>query len=350
MQLGKDKCFTTKCFFRYLKKGLTDKRIANKSLFYRLKVILKGFWPGSYHIYKSSGFPLDNFLSDYKRIVKLSLLNRPNLYILADKLVFENFYSNSLKSLGLIEGGYILQWEENSSTTMEAFINKFPGNRRLFCKPRRGGGGGGAYTIEFNGENYLMNGKEKSLQEILIKSRNFHNYLIYDCCKQRGFSNDIFPETLNTIRLLSVIDPQSKQPIIIRALHRFGTSSSIPVDNWSSGGICCNIDIETGRLSRGVIFPKNGKLKWYDCHPDTGKKLEGTFIPYWDKIIELTLKIHRQVPYLTYIGWDLALDNDEIIIIEGNANSGVDGFQAHEPLLINEVFSDFLKKSRYNCA
>ncbi|MFO7932740.1 MAG: sugar-transfer associated ATP-grasp domain-containing protein [Bacteroidales bacterium] len=350
VQLAKDRGYATRWFFCYLKEGLVNQRVPGKGFTFRLKTIFRGFWPDTYYIYQTTGYPIKNFLSDYKRIVKLSMLNKPNHYIFADKLVFENFFPQSIKSLGLIEGGFVYHWGSESSIRIEEYIRDFPSRKRLFIKPRRGGGGGGAYIIEKNGIGYKLSGQQKSYPELLNKIRDCNNYLLYDCCKQRGFSHEIFPDTLNTIRVLSIIDPQNKQPVIIRAIHRFGTYASIPVDNWSSGGLSCNINIKTGELSRGVKFPSDGKLTWYDRHPDTGRQLEGSIIPSWDKIIEFTKQHHRHVPFLPYIGWDFALDNDKIIIIEGNANSGVDGIQVHEPLLVSEAYVNFLKNSRYSCA
>ena len=130
---------------------------------------------------------------------------------------------------------------------------------------------------------------------------------------------------------------------MLKALHRFGTEGSVPVDNWSSGGLCSNVNIETGELSAGVVFPYNGELIWHKHHPDTGNKIEGVCIPDWDKIIDETLQLHNRTIFLPYIGWDIILSGGKLYVLEANTNSDVNLFQVHEPMFNNPKTREIFK-------
>jgi len=330
-------------FLNYLKKSLKNQIIRGQSFNHYIVPIFKGFWPDSYFSYKTTSYHLKYFISDYKRIVKLSTLNNPYSYILDDKLVFEKFFKDAVRSVGLIKGSSVFLNKTNSLIGLEVFLSSLHSKNKVFFKPRKGGGGRSVFTLEYKTKSYLINGREISLEDLIERLKKSQDYLVYDFFSQRGLSHDIFPHTLNTIRVISIFDPNTKQAKVIRALHRFGTFYSMPVDNWSSGGICCNIDIKTGILSRGVIFPKNGKIIWNDVHPDTRKQLYGIIFPNWDKVLRAVEQFHATVPFLPYIGWDLILNNEDIKILEANSNSDVNLFQIHEPLLLNKNFTRFLE-------
>jgi len=305
--------------------------------------ILKGFWPDSYFLYNTEGKSLDYFISDYKRIVKLSRLNDHYSYILDDKLVFEKFFDDSIQSVGFIQESNVYNKKNNSVIALSIYLSNLVSEDKLIIKPRKGGGGEEVFILEYKQKRYLINGKEINYIDLIEKFKRSKDYLIYNYFNQIGFSHDVFPNTLNTIRILSILDNNNRKPIIIRAVHRFGTTKSMPVDNWSSGGLCCDINIETGYLSQGIVFPLDGKLIWNDSHPDSGKQLSGVRIPGWRKILTKVEGYHSTVPYLPYIGWDIVLHKGEVLILEANSNSDVNLFQVHEPLLRNENFANFLK-------
>jgi len=343
MRFLRDKLISGYSFLNYLKKSFKRQIIRGQALSHFIIPVFKGFWPDTYFLYKTNRLPLKYFVSDYKRIVKLSRLNNPYSYILDDKLVFEKFFKDTIKSIGSLKGSDVFIKETNSLTGLKDFLNNLHSKNKIVFKPRKGGGGRSVITLEYKTNSFIIDGREISLENLIEKLRQGQNYLIYNFFSQRGLSHDIFPHTLNTIRVLSIFDPNTKKPKVIRALHRFGTSSSIPVDNWSSGGICCNIDIQTGILSRGVILSKNGKIIWNDVHPDTGKQLCGIILPNWVKVIRAVEQFHAAMHFLPYIGWDLILHNEEIKILEANSNSDVNLFQIHEPLLLDKYFTRFLR-------
>ena len=46
----------------------------------------------------------------------------------------------------------------------------------------------------------------------------------------------------------------------------------------------------------------------------------GMRIPMWDKVLEVVTKAAKRIPQIRYVGWDIAITNSSIEIIEGNHN------------------------------
>src|SRR5699024_10374507 len=179
--------------------------------------------------------------------------------------------------------------------------------------------------------------------------KSMNNYLISDLTKQAHYSENIFPDSTNTIRLLVMQDPDNKfEPFIASAVHRFGTESTIPADNWSKGGLSSLIDLEQGTLGPGVSHPKNtnGILKFVNKHPDTGEMITNIRVPHWEKLTREILNITRELN-IKYIGWDILVTNDGYSIIEGNCNSDLDLLQVHSPLLKNRRVKRFMGFNNY---
>ncbi|MDD2230056.1 MAG: sugar-transfer associated ATP-grasp domain-containing protein [Candidatus Cloacimonetes bacterium] len=319
--------------------------LKNKSKHSILAVIyayLKGFWADSLMVYNLRDFSLNQYLSDYVRKVKMPSINSRYSYILDDKLVLEKILLDVVRSFAIITSGVIIECNSSDILTIHELLTDY-GEGEIILKPRSGGGGFGIYKITLNSGKWLINDKETDKQNVVALVGGLTDYLAYPCIKQQGYAHQVYPHSLNTIRILSVIDPVSGKPKIIRCLHRFGTSQSGLVDNWSLGGICCDIDIDTGLLSEGVAFPKDKKLKWHSVHPDTGINIEGAIVPNWDNILKFVLDAHQKISYLPYVGWDVISSGEEISLLEANSNSDVNLFQVHAPLLLNRDYVRFLE-------
>lgn len=52
--------------------------------------------------------------------------------------------------------------------------------------------------------------------------------------------------------------------------------------------------------------------------------------------------IHKNIGYIKYLGWDIAmLNNNDFSIIEANHMPDLDLIQCHEPILKNSIIRDF---------
>ena len=62
-------------------------------------------------------------------------------------------------------------------------------------------------------------------------------------------------------------------------------------------------------------------------HPGTDIVMLGYRIPNWDKVIEGSEKAAEMLPQIRIIGWDVAITEDGIELIEGNHNPDYELFE-----------------------
>jgi hypothetical protein len=143
----------------------------------------------------------------------------------------------------------------------------------------------------------------------------------------------IYPASLNTVRVLAVRLP-GHGPVLAAAVHRWGVAGTGPVDNFSSGGLCSRVDLATGRLGPALGRPRARRREEFDQHPDTGAQITGVLVPEWASVRSLALELMNAFPELSHVGWDLAVSDRGVKVIEGNGNMpAVSIFQFHGPFL-----------------
>jgi len=154
----------------------------------------------------------------------------------------------------------------------------------------------------------------------------------------REASYTLCPETTNTVRVWTLVDPDTNEPSVACAVHRFGTPETNPTDNWSRGGLLCACDLETGTLGPGVkdLEFTGGELRWHSHHPNTGCPLEGVRVPLWEEVREALAGAIRALPLLVYVGWDVVVTDEGFTILEGNNNPDIEV----------QVFGGLLKSPR----
>lgn len=65
----------------------------------------------------------------------------------------------------------------------------------------------------------------------------------------------------------------------------------------------------------------------FERHPDSGAAIEGLEIPYWTEVMEVALRGQLTLSGLTSIGWDIAVTNDGVSIVEANVGWNFEMFQ-----------------------
>ena len=130
-------------------------------------------------------------------------------------------------------------------------------------------------------------------------------------------------------------DLERDEPFVARALHRFGTRRSAPVDNYSKGGLAATVDLETGELGAAITAPSIAGPRHYTSHPDTGAPIAGIPVPRFADICDAVLDLNRHLPHIPYIGWDVLVGDDQWWIIEGNHFPDTQMIQAFGPLLVD---------------
>lgn len=157
-------------------------------------------------------------------------------------------------------------------------------------------------------------------REALYKTLAGTNAVLDELLIQHEAMENLFSGSLNTVRVFSIV--LGGEVNIIAAALRMGRTGSI-VDNYSAGGVVCSLDLETGKvLDRGEDMYGNR----YDAHPDSGTELVGYSLPNWDKVIAL-VKQAAQISSIRYVGWDIAIRQDDCVLVEANYNPMVNVVQ-----------------------
>lgn len=115
--------------------------------------------------------------------------------------------------------------------------------------------------------------------------------------EEAEYARAIYPASTNTIRVLTMVDPDTNDAFPATALHRFGTSRSRPIDNLHAGGLSAPVDLDTGELGPAVLFPVKGRRRRdiVETHPDSGMPITGVSIPSWAAVLGQILSVATAV-------------------------------------------------------
>jgi hypothetical protein len=127
--------------------------------------------------------------------------------------------------------------------------------------------------------------------------------------------------SVNTLRILTYAAPNESARALGGYL-RIGRRGAL-VDNHCAGGLMAEVDRETGVLGRA--FDGTAARRSYDTHPDSGRQIEGTALPYWREALVLTEMALDALPQMRFAGVDVAVTSDGPVIIEVNNYPGLDG-------------------------
>ena len=135
---------------------------------------------------------------------------------------------------------------------------------------------------------------------------------------QHSAISALHPKAVNTIRLVTVIDPETNKPIVFSAVLRVGVKDN-DVDNWAAGGLSIGIDTEKQELRKYGFYKPGFGTKTTE-YPDSHIVFEGYKVPYLKEAIEEAVRFHRMLPTIHSIGWDIAITETGPCFIEGNDN------------------------------
>lgn len=226
--------------------------------------------------------------------------NTGSTKVLSDKLTF-NEYFNEFRGLEFFTF-------DKSFEEFKCFIKKC--NYKIIAKPITGFSGNGIYKPDVTSE-------EKARIEY-DKLKTSNDYFCEEVFIQTGIINEVHPYAVNTIRFYT-LNTGNKVHRMFAAI-RFGGSKE-PVDNIHSGGMSCEIDLYSGKIV-GKGYNLRGDS--FTRHPLSKKYIPGIQIPNWDMVRKTVTEAAKKCPQIGYIGWDVAVSNERVCLIEGNECANVD--------------------------
>ena len=282
---------------------------------------------GRFFYKKNAPSPFDFMnLAEYKSIIYSPKLERvATSSLLSNKVSFALFcQANSLPVPKLIgynlynsfifnEKLYLLKEAEDFLDLCNTLLSTTH-TGQIFVKPSESKGGRGIILLT----NKSLSKTYKELwATIKVGSYVFQNAIV-----QHEVINDIFPNSINTLRIETYLD-RNDEIQILGGFMRFGSGNSY-LDNVSSGGFFVPIDFKGGKLhEKGFTRMINGS-KTITNHPTTDYLISGFKIPFFHEAIELCKTFAGYIPN-RIIGWDVAITPTGPIIIEGNHNAAITG-------------------------
>ncbi len=180
---------------------------------------------------------------------------------------------------------------------------------------------------------------EKDLMKILFSMGS--NFIVQEIVKQHPTLASLHESSLNTIRILSFF--LEEEVHILSAIVRMGAGNQ-RVDNVSSGGIQCSINLD-GTCHK---LASTKKRDWVSRHPD-GAVFADITIPSFQKIIDIVKEEHSKLPHFRLIGWDFSVDEEGTpVFIEYNVCPGANQMTCGPTFgnLTEKVLNDVLISKR----
>lgn len=195
----------------------------------------------------------------------------------------------------------------------------------VFAKPDHGDQGKGVMKIKAS--------DTLSIDELLNDCKK-DAFVVEGAIEQVPEIAAINPSSVNTVRAFTLLmkDGTTK---ILSVLLRVG-KPGMHVDNWGSGGVCYNFDIESGVCDRAGVDKKNCQFVF---HPGSNIQMTGFVLPDFEKLKLLIIELSHKVPEARYVGWDIAITSTGYELVEMNCPGGHDILQAFKI-----PFGDLLRK------
>ncbi|NKE34977.1 hypothetical protein GWG54_03925 [Natronococcus sp. JC468] len=349
----------------------------SQSLSRRLALWRRGFLSRAGVIYDFERYDPAAFVSDYQRYVGTKTINGTWSIALSNKLFFDWLMRSSpdhrMVVHGLVRSGTFHEIDDagdpsppaiggGESAALEATVDartsavadagervadRLDADGKLVLKWVRGGGGNNVLLCSRTDDGYEINGEPYDREALIARIDDLEDYLVCEHVEQGPYAAELYPETPNTIRALTMYDEDREEAFIAAAVQRIGTDASGSMDNFSQGGLSARIDLETGEFGRAAQLPQgSGRLEWHVRHPETGAQIEGARVPAWETIREDILELASSLPTIPYVGWDLVVTDDEgsFKVIEANSYPGLKAMQVHEPLLTDDRVRRFYER------
>ena len=178
------------------------------------------------------------------------------------------------------------------------------GLAEFVAKPARTTGGG-------MGVRFLDPGRLGSFASEQMKPNA--DWIIQHPIRQHVDMSRLHPSCVNTLRIITI--RMGAEVTVVSTFIRIGTGTT-RVDNLTAGkSIAIGVEHD-GRLSK---YGYDNDLRRSEAHADHGYAFEGLTIPSFAAAQQACIGLHRTIPELDLISWDVAIAHDGApIILEFN--------------------------------
>jgi hypothetical protein len=224
---------------------------------------------------------------------------------------FEKYFSDKALFNECFQEFTKREWIDLDKATEEEFEKFVEKNTDFLIKPKAESCGIGIRVMQCK--------SDREIHKLYNYLKNRH-VLIEEKLVQEGSIRELHPESLNTLRIVTV--RVNEEVRVMNANLRVGIDHRI-MDNFHQEGIAASIDISTGIVnSSGCDMHLNRHL----THPVTKEKIIGYSVPRWNEVITMVKKAAMKIPEISYVGWDVAVSCKKygVVMIEGNPDPDTD--------------------------
>jgi Sugar-transfer associated ATP-grasp len=209
------------------------------------------------------------------------------------------------------------------------FLDRLPAGKYI-VKPISAGHGWGvaAYHIE-NGRLATFSGENVDLDRFLLRiTKNKYysaGYLFQEYVQPHVNLRPIMPGPgLGTFRIVSFLMGVRSVEIPFAVVKiPIGDSVTDNFDGGYSGNWVCPVDVGTGCL--GDAVGKQASVRVFatiERRPDTGAAFREMIVPLWEDVKATVTKAALAFSDLRTVGWDVAVTDDGVSILEANWDWG----------------------------
>jgi hypothetical protein len=280
----------------------------------------------------ANGF-MDNNLT-IKNLLKLQCtLNHPSLMeVTYNKIIFYNYARQlnlpnpELYAL-FFRGTTGWSYRKPIITSEEEWINFIKEDlpQEFVVKPSKGRFGEdiNIYTKEESG---LLDGfgkyqSEKYIYKKMMENKKYDSFILQERLRNhKEFFKLSSSEYLHCVRIITLIDSLGQFKILHGQLNLVVGQNIVS----QGGNLKITISAKDGCLEDGFLLNRaEGGFKMTSEHPETGLKFAGFRLPLWKEVLSLSEEAAYKFLPLRTVGWDLAITEKDVKLIEANAYYGI---------------------------
>lgn len=147
------------------------------------------------------------------------------------------------------------------------------------------------------------------------------DYVFEENVEQHPVLAAIMPDTLNTLRVITVLDAAG-EPLHATTAAKLGRAGGVgDVDHPVALRVRVTAD---GSFAPYAFTPWGVGGDTFTHHPDTGRRIGGVRLPDFAAAIDIVLRAARRIA-CPIVGWDVGFSTTGPVLIEGNTRPGFIG-------------------------
>ena len=333
---------------RGLKKLLSlwkrENHIFDVSFGQRLSSLLQGFGPDAAALYDFEKYGREQYLSDLERLGRAVNIDLEYSRVVGNRLFFSDFVSPALRSP--VSFGHIVEGRIHPSTAagLKAEVGRDAINflrfllkqqKTVLFKGLYQGSGLELFTVAWTLENgFAINGRQVPDKAVWKRLAGLDNYLITELIGQADYARAVYPASVNSLEILTLVHPENSTVFPVGAVHYFGARSSGLADKLKDGGLAARVSLEKGVITE-AFRAAEGEYVPVSIHPDTRAAVTGLTLPGFQNIVWELVKQHQRINYIKALMWKVVIQNDGFIVLGAECQPDLTVQQSFRPLLLD---------------